>query len=125
MAGHFAEMRNVLFFTFCWQNFRQSPSIDTNIISTLNENSQITVLAKDGSWYKVEVNGQVGYVDGYYLQVNPINSNNNSNSSQSNNPNSNVQGIGTGSLINTTFLHLRDGASTNTNIIETDRKSVV
>ncbi|WP_159426747.1 SH3 domain-containing protein, partial [Clostridium mediterraneense] len=100
-------------------HFRQGPSIDTNIISTLNENSQITVLAKDGSWYKVEVNGQVGYVDGYYLQVNPINSSNNSNSSQSNNTNSNVQGIGTGSLINTTFLHLREGASTNTNIIET------
>ena len=99
-------------------HFRQGPSIDTNIISTLNENSKITVLAKDGSWYKVEVNGQIGYVDGYYLQVSDNNSSNNSNNSQSNNSNS-TQGMGTGSLINTTFLHLRDGASTNTNIIET------
>ncbi|WP_159426748.1 SH3 domain-containing protein, partial [Clostridium mediterraneense] len=104
-------------------HFRQQASIDSPIISTLNENSQITVLAKDGEWYKVEVNGQVGYVYGYYLQVTPNgssnNSNNNSNSSQSNNSSSNVQGIGTGSLVNTTFLHFRQQASIDSPIIST------
>lgn len=69
-------------------HFRQEPSIDSNIIETLNENSVINVLAQRGSWYEVEVNGQIGYVDGYYLDV-QYNGNSSNISSRYPTPNSN------------------------------------
>ncbi|MGL4991965.1 MAG: SH3 domain-containing protein [Sarcina sp.] len=111
-------------------HFRSEPTLDSNIISTLNTSSSITVLKKIGTWYQIEVNGQVGYVYGYYLSVNNQSSitpsnNNNTESGQNQNPNSSQnqtntnQEIGTGSLVNTTFLHFRTQPTTNSDIIST------
>ena len=100
-------------------HFRKSNSIYSDIISTLNTSSKIEVLAKDGNWYKVKVNGEIGYVYGYYLQVNsniipsttPENNTNNNQATQ--------DIIGTGHLINTTFLHFRSAATLDSDIIST------
>ncbi|MGL5066627.1 MAG: SH3 domain-containing protein [Sarcina sp.] len=98
-------------------HFRSAATLDSDIISTLSENSQIKVLKKVGSWYEVNVNGQVGYVYGYYLSVTGNSSPDSNIKSKPVAPES--QGIGSGNLINTTFLHLRDSATTNSNILET------
>lgn len=98
-------------------HFRTNASIYSDIISTLNTSSQIKVLSKDGSWYKVEVNGEVGYVYGYYLQVNANSSSQTTPSTNNNSPAQNS--IGTGHLINTTFLHFRSAATLDSDIIST------
>lgn len=98
-------------------HFRSAATTDSNIIETLYSNDKIVVLSKDGSWYKVSVNGQVGYVFGYYLNITP--NSNASNKKQNTNQNTNNKAIGIGTLVNTTFLHFRSAATTNSNILET------
>ncbi|WP_297522458.1 SH3 domain-containing protein [uncultured Clostridium sp.] len=98
-------------------HFRSAATLDSDIISTLSENSQITVIKKVGSWYEVKVDNQVGYVYGYYLSVTPDSHITPKPTPIPSTPTAN--GIGSGNLINTTFLHLRDRATTNSNILET------
>lgn len=100
-------------------HFRSEPTLDSNIISTLNTNTPITVLKKIGTWYQIEVNGQVGYVYGYYLSVSNQSSAPANTSESDQNSTSNTNGIGTGSLVNTTFLHFRTQPTTNSDIIST------
>lgn len=120
------ETANLVNTTFL--HLRSSASIYSDIIETLNSNDTLTILSKEGSWYKVEVNGQTGYVYGYYLEIN--NSSDSCNNNQSSSPTttpdstsnqstSTTTGIGVGHLINTSFLHFRDEPTVDSNIIET------
>lgn len=43
-------------------NVRAGASTSTRIVTVLKKNASRTVLATSGSWYKVKVNGQYGYV---------------------------------------------------------------
>lgn len=43
-------------------NFRKSPSTSSEIISTLPQNSKVTITGSEGEWYKIIANGQEGYV---------------------------------------------------------------
>ena len=48
---------------------RTYPSINSNIISYLSNNESFTLLGKQGQWYKISVNGHVGFVYGGYVSI--------------------------------------------------------
>ena len=43
-------------------NMRSGPGTEYGVLTSLNEGTQMTVIGVSGSWYKVSVNGLVGYV---------------------------------------------------------------
>ena len=60
---------------------RSNPAIGNNIIGHLTNGTILNILGKQGQWYKVSVNGQVGFIYEEYVSRN--NSNTSSSSSQS------------------------------------------
>lgn len=50
-------------------NLRRGPSTNNAIILTMSEGSQVTVLARSGSWYSVDFQGTVGWCHGGYLEA--------------------------------------------------------
>ncbi|HFE9683171.1 TPA: SH3 domain-containing protein [Clostridium perfringens] len=48
-------------------NLRKEPRIGAEIIDILLNNTKVNILGKQGSWYKIELNGQKGYVYGMFL----------------------------------------------------------
>lgn len=48
-------------------NLRKEPRIGAEIINRLLNNTKVNILGKQGSWYKIELNGQKGYVYGMFL----------------------------------------------------------
>lgn len=56
---------------------RESPSIDSSIIATLNDGENIRYLETDEDWYKVETtSGKVGYVASWVVDFNPASAQN-------------------------------------------------
>jgi hypothetical protein len=49
-------------------NVRNGPSASYGIITVLDKNSPVEVLDDSGNWWKVRVNGAVGYVNSHYLR---------------------------------------------------------
>ena len=43
-------------------NVRSGSSTDTEVITTLSQNTQVKLVGEDNGWYKVEVNGKNGYI---------------------------------------------------------------
>lgn len=43
-------------------NLRQGASLESSSIGTLTKGSEVKILDKSGDWYKVDVNGQEGYI---------------------------------------------------------------
>lgn len=50
-------------------NVRQNPSADAKIIGALYDGSNVSVVTKTGEWYKIEFNGEIGFVHSDYLAV--------------------------------------------------------
>ncbi|MCM3727694.1 SH3 domain-containing protein [Neobacillus cucumis] len=53
-------------------NLRTGPSTSDSIITTLSANTNITVLGYQNGWYKVSVNGTVGWISANYVNVNNL-----------------------------------------------------
>ncbi len=49
-------------------NFRTAATTSSNIIRMLNKNTEIEILEKNGSWYKISYNGTVGYMSSSYIK---------------------------------------------------------
>lgn len=60
IEGHVTNVSTVL-------NLRKEPKIGAEIINRLLNNTKVNILGKQGSWYKIELNGQKGYVYGMFL----------------------------------------------------------
>ncbi|WP_338842500.1 SH3 domain-containing protein [Clostridium perfringens] len=60
IEGHVTNVSTVL-------NLRKEPRIGAEIINRLLNNTKVNILGKQGSWYKIELNGQKGYVYGMFL----------------------------------------------------------
>ena len=60
IEGHVTKVSTVL-------NLRKEPRIGAEIINRLLNNTKVNILGKQGSWYKIELNGQKGYVYGMFL----------------------------------------------------------
>lgn len=65
MEGHVTNVSTVL-------NLRKEPRIGSEIINRLINNTKVNIIGKQGSWYKIEVNGQKGYVYGMFLNEGTI-----------------------------------------------------
>ena len=48
---------------------RKGPSTNASILGLVNTGDTLTVLGKDGQWYKVSYNGQEAYVHGDYVYI--------------------------------------------------------
>ncbi|NGT58428.1 SH3 domain-containing protein [Clostridium perfringens] len=60
IEGHVTNVSTVL-------NLTKEPKIGAEIINRLLNNTKVNILGKQGSWYKIELNGQKGYVYGMFL----------------------------------------------------------
>lgn len=69
MDGHVTNVSTVL-------NLRKEPRIGSEIINRLLNNTKVNIIGKQGSWYKIELNGQKGYVYGMFLNEGTIKNNN-------------------------------------------------
>ncbi len=60
IEGHVTNVSTAL-------NLRKEPRIGAEIIDRLLNNTKVNIIGKQGSWYKIELNGQKGYVYGMFL----------------------------------------------------------
>lgn len=57
-------------------NLRENPSLDSGVLTTLPNNTQLKILGKQGEWFEVCVGNSVGFIYEEYVGVNRINSEN-------------------------------------------------
>ena len=50
-------------------NVRENATMASSVIDSLSNGNQVKVIAKQGEWYKINVNGTIGYVYGEYLNI--------------------------------------------------------
>ena len=55
--------------TGSYVNYRTGPSTGYQVIATLPRNTEIKILAKAGSWYKISYNGSTGYMSSDYVKI--------------------------------------------------------
>ena len=92
-------------------NFRKNASTSSNLITTIPKNTTINIVDKSISgWYKVEYNGNTGYVSSSYVTLNTSGTNNSTTSS-------------TQKGVTTDNLNFRKSASTSSNLITTIPKN--
>lgn len=49
-------------------NFRTASNTSSNIIRMLNKDAEVEILGKEGSWYKINFNGTIGYMSSAYIK---------------------------------------------------------
>lgn len=92
-------------------NFRLGPSTNDTVIGGLSEGTTFTVLSESNGWYKINYDGTIGYVYGYYVSVG-------NNSSSLSNSSSNTSKSGVVSNLNSGVdLNFRSGPNTDYSII--------
>ena len=82
-------------------HLRTQPNTQSKIIKSLTEGSHVIILGQSNGWYKVDINGTIGYVSGAYLTQ--------------------TTGITTGVVANlggAPYLHMRAGGDPYTAIIK-------
>lgn len=60
-------------------NLRSKATTNSSILARLRNNKTVTILEKQGDWYKVDANGVVGYIYEEYIALSNANSNETSN----------------------------------------------
>ncbi|WP_066868838.1 NlpC/P60 family protein [Clostridium mediterraneense] len=65
-------------------NVRENATMASSVIDSLSNGNQVKVIAKQGEWYKININGTIGYVYGEYLNIGSAVSTTSSNSTTSN-----------------------------------------
>ncbi|MBR3249825.1 MAG: SH3 domain-containing protein [Clostridia bacterium] len=48
-------------------NIRKEKSTSSDILDNLTKNSEVTILAEEGEWYKIKINDSIGYVSKQYI----------------------------------------------------------
>lgn len=46
---------------------RKGPSTDTEAIDSLEKNDEVKIVGETGKWYKIDLNGKIGYVSSKYI----------------------------------------------------------
>lgn len=97
---------------------RKSPNTSSAVIGYLTNGEIFNIDGKEGSWYKINANGKVGYIHGDYVKEVSGNSNSNSNNSGSNsNLDTSLAGK-KGTVVNvSTSLRVRQSPSTSSSIV--------
>ncbi|WP_447407334.1 C40 family peptidase [Clostridium perfringens] len=97
---------------------RKSPSTSSDVIGYLTNGEIFNIDGKEGSWYKINANGKVGYIHGDYVKEVSGNSNSSSNNSGSNsNLDTSLAGK-KGTVVNvSTSLRVRQSPSTSSSVV--------
>ncbi|MBO3311618.1 C40 family peptidase [Clostridium perfringens] len=97
---------------------RKSPSTSSDVIGYLTNGEIFNIDGKEGSWYKINANGKVGYIHGDYVKEVSGNSNSSSNNSGSNsNLDTSLAGK-KGTVVNvSTSLRIRQSPSTSSSVV--------
>ena len=97
---------------------RKSPSTSSDVIGYLTNGEIFNIDEKEGSWYKINANGKVGYIHGDYVKEVSGNSNSSSNNSGSNsNLDTSLAGK-KGTVVNvSTSLRVRQSPSTSSSVV--------
>lgn len=73
-------------------NLREEATMNSTSLAMLKNNTSASLLAKQGNWYKVDVNGTIGYIYGEYIALTNTNSSAINNTSSSFNNKSKIIG---------------------------------
>lgn len=46
---------------------RKGPSTDTEEITSLSKNDQVEIIGQEGTWYKIKIDGEIGYISSKYI----------------------------------------------------------
>lgn len=97
---------------------RKSPNTSSDVIGYLTNGEIFNIDGKEGSWYKINANGKVGYIHGDYVKEVSGDSNGSSNSSGSNsNLDTSLAGK-KGTVVNvSTSLRVRQSPSTSSSVV--------
>ena len=97
---------------------RKSPNTSSDVIGYLTNGEVFNIDGKEGSWYKINANGKVGYIHGDYVKEVSGNSNSSSNNSGSNsNLDTSLAGK-KGTVVNvSTSLRVRQSPSTSSSVV--------
>lgn len=97
---------------------RKSPNTSSDVIGYLTNGEIFNIDGKEGSWYKINANGKVGYIHGDYVKEVSGNSNSSSNNSVSNsNLDTSLAGK-KGTVVNvSTSLRVRQSPSTSSSVV--------
>ncbi|EOU1842188.1 C40 family peptidase [Clostridium perfringens] len=96
---------------------RKSPNTSSDVIGYLTNGEIFNIDEKDGSWYKINGNGKVGYIHGDYVKELSGNSNSNNNSVSSSNLDTSLVGK-KGTVVNvSTSLRVRQSPSTSSSVV--------
>ncbi len=52
-------------------NIRQQPSTEANVLGSLQKGDKVTVVGETSQWFKVNINGNIGYINKAFLVYNP------------------------------------------------------
>lgn len=92
---------------------RSGASTDTSTLAIASNGASVSVVSKEGDWYKVIYNNQTGYMHGDYLNV----------TEEASSSGSDVEGVksGIGIVKANSGLRLRESASTSSAVLATAR----
>ncbi|MGV1065465.1 SH3 domain-containing protein [Clostridium perfringens] len=101
---------------------RKSPNTSGDVIGYLTNGEIFNIDGKEGSWYKINANGKVGYIHGDYVKEVSGNSNSNSNSNSNNSGSSSNLDTSLagkkGTVVNvSTSLRVRQSPSTGSSVV--------
>lgn len=105
---------------------RSGASLDSTIIGYVLDNSTVSIVAVEGSWYKIQYNGGYGYVSADYVS---IGSTSNGGNSKNDSGSSSITAVGYAYDLGNIALRIREGASTSSailgNIYEGDSVNII
>ena len=98
---------------------RSGASTNSSILGYITNNTEVSIVGTEGSWYKIQYNGGYGYVSKEYITVNGSSSNNGG--SSNNNSSSETEINKTGYVYNVSSggLRVRKEASTSSTVLGT------
>ena len=98
-------------------NVRERASTSSKVIGSLSGNSKVTIVGEEGAFYKIEYKGSHGYVAKEYIKDVTESNNSNQGTQTPEKPNNPESTKKTGIVNVSSFLNVREGASTSSKVI--------
>lgn len=99
-------------------NIRAGARVDRDIVTTVSEGTNLTILDVLGDWYKVKlVNGTVGWANSSYIKVSTTISGSNSESNQTTGSSGSTISFPAQGVVTATTLNVRSGARVDREIV--------
>ena len=106
-------------------NLREEATMNSTSLAMLKNNTSVSLLAKQGNWYKVDVNGTIGYIYGEYIALTNTNSSAINNTSLSSNNKSKIIGTVSSNSKNSSIKVTSSHSNVNKNTTSNKNKPIV